>query len=281
MSARNMPGGAGLPFVVGGTKIRGGQSNLDPPLPTPIIDLKQNHKGFKCIMNDDGSRRTWTDIDLNVCYREGFPPRNIGHWPILALPREVFANAIDAGFEGNHHTWSGESPKVKVTNTLIPLAGFTALNGHLAASWTVSIDKVKENPKYCQYMKDRANLPPKHIEIVPPKIKRVAKKKISKGTSRKRSRRDDDDDDDDVGGDEVDNGDGDDDDDSDYEEGEGEDEEEEEKQQDAGAWDADDFDDETCYYRVALYIRSFSVLPLEAWVNAFSSKNNVTSDVLR
>ena len=265
------------PPVVGGTKLRGGQSNLDPPVETPIIDLKKNDKLFKTIINADGSRRTWTDIDLNVCYREGHPPRNIGHWPILALPREVYANAIDAGFEGNQHTWSGVKPTVKVTNSLIPLAGFTALNGHLAASWTISIDKVKKNPKYEKQRKDTAEVPPKYIEIVPPKKKRV-KKKIAKGASRKRSRRDDDDND----GEDEDDDDGDDDNDSDYdEEEEGEDDNAEEEQLDAGGWDADDFNDETCFYRIALFIRSFSLLPLEAWVNAFSSKNNVSSDVLR
>ena len=71
-----------------------------------------------------------------------------------------------------------------------------------------------------------------------------------------------------------------DDNDSDNEEREGDEDNDEEKP-DAGAWDEDDCDDETCFYRVALYIRSFSLLPLEAWVNAFSSKNNVSSDVLR
>ena len=248
--------------------MRGGQSSLNPPLPVSIPDLKRNNKGFKDIRNPDGSRKTSTDVDLNVCYDPLCPPRNVDHWPILALVRELYANAIDAAFAGTQHTWRGESPTVKGSNTLIPLAGFTALNGHLAASWTVSIDKVKENPKFDQNSRETAELPPKYIEIVPFKVKKVTKK------GKKRSRRDDDEED---GG-----GDGDDDDDdSDYEEGEGEDDEKEEKQQDAGAWDADDFDDETCYYRVALYIRSFSVLPLEAWVNAFSSKNNVTSDVLR
>ena len=266
-------------FVVGGTKVRGGQSNLDPPEgPIPIVELKNNSKGFKYISNNDGSRRTWTDVDLNVCYREGFPPRNIEHWPILALPREVYANAIDAAFEGNHHKWRDNSPTVKVTNTLVPLAGFTALNGGLAASWTISIDKVKENLKYIQQHKDIAMLPPKYIEVVPPKVKKVKKQK-AKESSRKRRRDDDDEDDYDVD-EERDGDDGMDDDDSDNEEREGDEDNDEEKP-DAGAWDEDDCDDETCFYRVALYIRSFSLLPLEAWVNAFSSKNNVSSDVLR
>lgn len=267
------------PLFVGGTKLRGEPSSLDPPISIPIVELKNNPKGFKYISNGDGSRRTWTDVDLNVCYREGFPPRNIEHWPILALPREVYANAIDAAFEGNHNKWNGNAPVVKVSNTLVPLAGFTALNGGLAASWTVSIDKVKHNMKYQQQKKDIAMLPPKYIEVVPPKVKKVKKQK-AKEPSRKRSKRDDDDEDDYDVDEERDDDDVMDDDDSDDEEGEGDEDKDEEKPV-AGAWDEDDCDDETCYYRVALYIRSFSLLPLEAWVNAFSSKNNVSSHVLR
>ena len=261
------------PPVVGGTKMRGGQSSLDTPVPIPAIDVKKVNR-FKDIVNDDGSRRTTTFVDLNLCWQQGQEPRHIGHFPVAALVRELHANAIDAGFEGNQHTWNG-LPAVQETNSLLPLAGFTALNGHLAASWTVSIEKVKKNPKYEKQRKDTADLPPKYIEIAPPKKKR-AKKKIAKGASRKRSRRDDDDDDGEGEG----NDDGGDDDDSDYEGEEGEDDNAEEEQQDAGGWDADDFNDETCFWRVALYIRSFSLLLLEAWVNAFSSKNNVSSDVL-
>ena len=271
--AKNIPGGQQQNLnrlAVGGTKVRGGQSDLDPPVRIPIIELKNDDKGFMQIINNDGSRRTSTDVDTNVSWQEGCFARNSDHWGTPSLVRELDANGKDAASESNHHTWGDKDPTFKNTTSLTPLSGFTAINGYLATSWNASVVRVKENPAYHKHSRDTADLPPHYIEFTASKGKRVKKKKGLKTASRKRSIGD-------VDGDGDENDDDDeDDDDSDY--GDGDDDEAEEQD----ACDvADDSDEETCLYRVAIFIRSFSVFHLEGLVNSFSSKNNFKSKVLR
>jgi hypothetical protein len=242
---------------VGGAGGKGG-SVVDPPVAVPVIEIKHSKRvGYKEIINRDGSRRTWTTVDLNVCFNakdDAQGPKNLVHWGPHAFVREIMANAIDAAFEANYETWNGSAPKIDITNTLSPLAGHVAINGKLGASWAVNIERVASNPKH-KVNYDNALLPPKYIE------ESSKNKRKSRGsTSSKIS----------SSGDFDNAGDSDDDD-------------------DAGENDDDDdnvviqpeLDEENAEYRVALFIRSFSVLPLEAWVNAYSTKNESKSALLR
>ena len=146
---------------VGGGKVR---SILHPPNATPIIELAP-WKPHPLDHNKVGGRKIFDLIDTNNHFDKENPPRNMDHWPLLAVLREYWANGIDAALESNEHTWRGRRPTITVTNTTTPLGGRLSINGFLGASWAVEIVKVKLNPKYVPH-DDGADVHPQYIEIL-------------------------------------------------------------------------------------------------------------------
>ena len=177
-------------------------------------------------------------MDLNLHFKDGETPRNAKHWPLSAAVREIVANALDAAFEGSYYFWGNKRmpPKIEVSNAANRMAGYLTINGTLAASWAVTITKVVETSEWSK-CKDTAAVHPQYKELIK---KRPLKNRKSKAKKSNDS-------------------------DSDYstENSESDEDEEEEEEE----------NEKNIMYRVALLVRSFSVMPLEAWEFNCSTKN--------
>ena len=228
--------------IIGGV---GNISILDPPEMVHAIKCSRGDEHRQPVCN----RRSWSIIDLNTNVRHGNPPRNFSHWPLSAVVREIMANALDAAFQANSNTWGDIDPVINVVNSDDRMAGYYSLNGAMAASWAITVNRVELNPA-CNIEKDSYEVHPPWKEVG----KTDQKKKLEESKPIKPEMLDFDD--------------------------SGSDDDNSSTNNHSELRNLNMFNGEK--FRVSLLVRSFSTMPLEAWINGFTSKNDkADSKILR
>jgi hypothetical protein len=145
-----------------------------PPSDHPIfIDAARTRPAFRPVENKSGGMKTFHMEGLNIHCPERCddnPVEKGGHWGVTEALRELFANAIDATIQGLPENVS-RHPDIAMVHNASPRGGRLLLDGAMAVSYTIKVDRVVSSSKYTQQEwehKDSGRIPIDFIECSQP-----------------------------------------------------------------------------------------------------------------
>jgi hypothetical protein len=149
-----------------------------PPSDHAIFnDPARTRPAFRPVENKSGGTKTFHMEGLNIhcpdrC--DDDPDEQDGHWGVTQTLRELFANAIDAMIQGLPENVD-RHPDIAMVHNLYddasPVGGRLLLNGAMAVSYTVKVDRVVSSDKYSAQeweRKDSGRIPIDYIECARP-----------------------------------------------------------------------------------------------------------------